>query len=667
MRLFLSLFLILPLLFVPGESAAAENQLKPVTLQLQWKYQFEFAGYIAAKEKGFYLKDYFPLGAIMKTQVNQNLRSSKHGGSGEDRFDIDDFVYHLKTTLALTEEEENYLAEQGRLKLCIDPNWMPFEALAGGKHTGMAADYFRIFSAEINTPIEVVPSTSWEETLHLARNRECDILSLALETRKRKQYMDFTKPYIETPLVIAATLEKSFIYDIESLHNKRLGIVQGYALTEIVRERYPNIELVGVRNIHEGLQQVLEGKLFGFIDALPPTSYEIQKHFSGELKIIGKFDEQLQLAVGTRNDEPILHAIFNKLVGSLTPAQQQEILNRWISVSYEQINPRSLYRAIGASLLLIAALFVPIIFWQRTQNRKMRLAQQATREMLESFVTLFNSALEGILIVKKGKIVEVNDALTDRFHMKKEDFIGKSHFDFVAPEYLDTVLKKMHEDRNEPYEIEVIDASGERIPVMIRGQNVQLHGEPARIITIVDIRLQKFQQKRLEKSNVELNRLATFDELTGLANRRHFEEVMHQQAHLHELSDQPISLLVIDVDRFKQINDSFGHLAGDRVLKELSLLIKSVSRKEDLTARWGGEEFVILMPDTGLDSARRFAERLRNAIQEHDFPEIGSVTVSTGVAEHRKHQDTTAWFNNADHCLYRAKQEGRNRVIAASA
>lgn len=119
--------------------------------------------------------------------------------------------------------------------------------------------------------------------------------------------------------------------------------------------------------------------------------------------------------------------------------------------------------------------------------------------------------------------------------------------------------------------------------------------------------------------------------------------------------------------RWRIFNDRYGHLAGDRVLVELSHIARRQTRDSDLLARWGGEEFVILMPDTGPDDAMKVAEKIRTAFASHHFPELGTVSASFGIAAFRFNDSLERWISRADGALYEARQAGRNRVQLASA
>ncbi len=167
--------------------------------------------------------------------------------------------------------------------------------------------------------------------------------------------------------------------------------------------------------------------------------------------------------------------------------------------------------------------------------------------------------------------------------------------------------------------------------------------------------------------------LAVVDALTGLNNRRfletHLPNVLDQAAH----NGRPLSLMILDIDHFKNVNDTYGHDAGDEVLKVFAQRVKRVLRGADLVCRLGGEEFVVVMPDTSLAIAERVAERVRAAIEGEPFPIDGSgartisVTTSIGLAERGAEANPDALMRRADKALYGSKAAGRNRVTAAAA
>lgn len=210
--------------------------------------------------------------------------------------------------------------------------------------------------------------------------------------------------------------------------------------------------------------------------------------------------------------------------------------------------------------------------------------------------------------------------------------------------------------------------NGEWIWVLDRGRVVEWtdDGKPLRMLgshrdVTANVKLRQ-----------ELERQAITDALTGLCNRREFETLAHRELSRANRQGAPLSLLMMDIDKFKSINDTRGHEAGDAVLKHLARACAPHLREIDVLARIGGEEFTVLMPDTALDGATHVAERIREALARESVP-VGdgraiSFTVSIGVAQHDgKSEELPTLVKRADEALYQAKNTGRNRVVAAQA
>lgn len=169
---------------------------------------------------------------------------------------------------------------------------------------------------------------------------------------------------------------------------------------------------------------------------------------------------------------------------------------------------------------------------------------------------------------------------------------------------------------------------------------------------------------RLREDLQRLEESASHDRLTGAWNRRRFNETAAAEMSLARRRRAPLSLILLDLDHFKRINDTYGHPAGDTVLVGAVAAFRQVLRASDALVRWGGEEFLVLAPVTGLDGALNLADRLREALEATPFPRAASVTLSAGVAEFLEGESLEAWVDRADQALYQAKAAGRNQVHA---
>ncbi|MBK3333066.1 GGDEF domain-containing protein [Persephonella atlantica] len=156
--------------------------------------------------------------------------------------------------------------------------------------------------------------------------------------------------------------------------------------------------------------------------------------------------------------------------------------------------------------------------------------------------------------------------------------------------------------------------------------------------------------------------LSEIDRLTGIYNKAKFNQVLESELKKVKRYNRPLGLIIFDIDHFKKINDTYGHQTGDYVLKTIAEIVKKNVRDTDIFARWGGEEFVIVAPETDLSGTKILAEKLRKAIEEHRFDKVGKVTASFGVTEAVPEDTTDSIVRRADEALYLAKEKGRNRV-----
>ena len=165
----------------------------------------------------------------------------------------------------------------------------------------------------------------------------------------------------------------------------------------------------------------------------------------------------------------------------------------------------------------------------------------------------------------------------------------------------------------------------------------------------------------------EARQLADLDALTGLHNRRYFHETLARECARAHRYERKLSLIVFDLDDFKEINDRIGHLAGDTVLAEAAERVRDVVRTADIACRVGGDEFAVILPESSLNDADQLYRRIQNAVSSRPLGQAGKLYLSAGVAELRAEDDPMAFFQRADDALYRAKEAGKGRVVSANA
>ena len=285
---------------------------------------------------------------------------------------------------------------------------------------------------------------------------------------------------------------------------------------------------------------------------------------------------------------------------------------------------------------------------------------QRTEELEESesrFKQLAAAAFEGVIIHEGGVILDANKSA--RILHGLDRIVGKKLADLLAPVSAEVEQRHRTDTSGEPYEAMHVRADRSTFAVEVRSKTVVYHGRPARVMAMRDIT----ERRRLED---ELRHLARTDPLTGVANRRHLLELGEGEVLRARRYGHPLSVMMIDVDHFKNVNDSHGHAAGDLVLRTVAALCVEELRTIDNFGRMGGEEFAVIMPETGRDDALAVAERLRASIARSVVDVSGrqiSSTVSVGVSSLLADDDMSSLLSRADTLLYSAKRKGRDRVL----
>ncbi|MGY6217570.1 diguanylate cyclase [Methylolobus aquaticus] len=297
----------------------------------------------------------------------------------------------------------------------------------------------------------------------------------------------------------------------------------------------------------------------------------------------------------------------------------------------------------------------------------------------------FQGSIDAIVITRlsTGEYLDVNRGFIDITGFSRDEALGRNGIqlnlwvDLAARQHV--IDQVVHHGRLHDFEAQFRRKNGELFWGLMAAVQIEFEDERCLLAVTRDISQRKrfeheLQQARdaaeaanraLQSANAELARLASTDTLTRVWNRWHFDRAVRDELARVARYGNPVSLLLLDIDRFKAINDRYGHLAGDEVLIEVCRRLQSQLRRVDVLARWGGEEFAIMLPHCVAAQAGRLAERLRAEISASPFPAVGSVTCSFGVAQLRAAESFDAWLARADEALYRAKAAGRNRVSVA--
>lgn len=701
------------------------------------------------------------------------------------------------TLFDFSEQERAYLGKKRLLKVCVDPDWMPYEKIDNGQYIGLTADYMDWFEQHLGIPIYLQPTSTFSESLQFVQTNQCDFISAVGETDEKSQYLNFSSSYFHSSIVIAADIHLPWITDLNSLKGKPLGVVRGYALGDFMRGMHPELTFIDVDSINDGLEKVVKGEIFGYVGTLATVGYHIQKGYFGSLKIAATLDGSWDLNIGVRKDEPILKTIFDKMIARLPEKEHQRILNNWVSVSSTQENPNKLNetehgfldkhpvirfrtrpnrppfeffregKAEGIVVDYIKSIakivgFTPefvfddhtvdwahnmienertdfdtLLYSVSNQARSQRFNYGETflsypfmvmthkdsdfilqMEDLNGKVVAMEKGFTTTDIIKKNhpniKVVDAMSTAQALFmveHGNADAYIGNLaianymiafgllenvkvaiptgyqniEFRFIAPKAwpeLTSILSKGFRSMSPSqhsliqqrwFALQTVERTDYRLVFIILLVSIIILSWFTWIYNRLSISKQKadsalaqlqLTQRALEKKNIELETLSVTDKLTGIYNRLKLEAVLNKEFERAKRYKGSFSVILVDLDHFKRVNDTLGHQAGDKVLKELAVLFCHNTRKVDTFGRWGGEEFLVICPHTDLLSTKHFAELLRVKLEEYDFGEIGTVTASFGVTSYQVGDSSIELLSRADIALYYSKKAGRNKVTA---
>ena len=285
-----------------------------------------------------------------------------------------------------------------------------------------------------------------------------------------------------------------------------------------------------------------------------------------------------------------------------------------------------------------------------TQFRKSKLKLEEYIAIIDANVIISSTDLDGI-------ITEVSEAFCAISGYGKEELMGKNHNIVRHPDMPDSLYAQMWETLQSGHiwrgEMKNRHKSGS--DYWVDATISPRFDDMGVMVGYTAIRQDVTDKKRIEE-------LSITDRLTGLYNRLKLDEMLSLHVSMAHRHQTPFSVIMLDIDKFKSVNDTYGHQVGDTLLQEIASVLKTNIRLEDVLGRWGGEEFLILLPNMTGEGARLLAEKLRLAIETYSFSTVGSRTSSFGVASYAESDDTKTIVGRADEALYRAKEGGRNRV-----
>lgn len=625
-------------------SAPASEEV--INIQLRWHDQFQFAGYYAALEKGFYKEEGLNVRLHAGDPEHQPVPEvlAGHAQYAEGNSEV---LYQRLQGQPLVALAAIFQHSPSVLLTRADSDISSVHDLVGKKVMLMNmtedADFISMFSNEgvALSQIKAIPS-SYDLN---------DLISGKVDA--------FNSYLTNEPYFLK---QRGISYNVIDPSNYRIDFYSDiFFTTEAELLSHPQRVEAMRRATLKGWRYAMDHPA-EIIDLLI-TKYGVKKqrnHLEFEASEMRKLIFPDLIEIGHMNPGRWQHMADSFVKAGL--AKSDYSLDGFVYDTTPKRTPQWVWFALISGLLLLGVIS-SLTYYLYRLNRRLIRAQGTLRESEERFKALSEALFGGIIIHDNGRIVECNHGLAELTGFSIGELIGMNGFDLIAPEHLEAVHANINRQYDQKYEVEGVRKNGEKYPLAIRGKNIPYKGKSLRVTEFRDITDHKVVEKALE-------RLANTDALTGLANRGHFLEKAALELSRSIRYARSMSVLMMDVDFFKEINDRHGHKVGDVALKKLSDVCQEILRTEDLIGRIGGEEFAIFLPETDQTKAVEVAERLRLAIANSKVPmEIGlplHLTVSIGVTSLTdKDQNIDVLLSDADKALYEAKRSGRNKVCVA--
>ncbi|MBN2870741.1 MAG: diguanylate cyclase [Campylobacterales bacterium] len=438
------------------------------------------------------------------------------------------------------------------------------------------------------------------------------------------------------------------LLSVTALRNEN-GIVVGYVglARDISSEKEASRQLLRSKELLAEAQKIAKIGSWSLDFASNELEWtdEIFRIFELDLKEFGASYEAFLHAIHP-DDVAAVQSAFTESVEKKKPYRiTHRLLMSDGRIKYVEENGKTVYDEKG----------VPLLSQGTVQDVT---ASKRLEKKITDYVALVNESVITSTTDLEGTIVYVSNAFCRISQYDASDLIGQNHRIVRHSDMPEEVYRELWDTitDNRTWEGEIKNKAKDGSHYWVHATISPIWDDEGNKIGYTAVRQDITDKKRVEE-------LAVRDRLTGLFNRLKLDEILEYEMTKTKRYNTPLSVIIIDVDHFKSVNDTYGHQVGDLVLKEVANILMSYGRKSDTVGRWGGEEFLIILPNTDLGGAMLAAEKIRVAIANHLFSVVGHKTASLGVSQLLLNETETAFIERADKALYRAKAGGRNQVV----
>ncbi|MDH4317447.1 MAG: transporter substrate-binding domain-containing protein, partial [Desulfobulbaceae bacterium] len=334
----------------------------------------------------------------------------------------------VKEKYVPTDAEKSWLAAHKDIRLGVDPQWEPFEFFDATKiYRGISSDYVKIINDNLGINMFPLKGYSWSEVVEKARIGEIDVLPCAMKSTERSRFLNFTKPYISTPLVILTHDETPFVTDFKELAGKKIAVIKGYITEDMLKKDFPDNNLVHVNNIEEALRSVSDGSTDAFVGNLNSITYITEKLGITNLKVAGTTPYKMELAFAVRKDWPELVVLLDKVIDSIPEDEKKFIHDSWINVRVErQTDWRRVGWVIAGITGVGAVILTMILAWNMRLAKEIEARKQA-QALTNRYEFIVNSVKDMMAFLDRDLCyLAVNDTWCETMRIARENIIGKN-------------------------------------------------------------------------------------------------------------------------------------------------------------------------------------------------------------------------------------------------
>lgn len=566
----------------------------------------------------------------------------------------------------LSQEEKNLLNTYKSIPIRVSENWAPFFFVDSyGFYSGILYDLLVLLEQKLDFSFTILSEK--DQKVELVDNTAILLTSL-YKTDEMTDFFTYTKPLYTDSIVFITKETSSYIFNPNEAQEKVFVFYEGSFCNNSFKVKYPNLTYIKAVNQKEAFIFITEGKADICISSLALASHTLIKEGHNTLSIVGFADKtnETDFFLGFNNETKALIPIINKAIMTFSEEEKQMIVSKYTTV-------RS-YKTIGYTFLVRLATLIFICFFCAAYI--ISQAYKINTELVgsEKMKSLLLSHLPGIVFrIKNDKdytIEYVSHGIKSLTGYTEKQIHNKeiSWNNIICPEYR-ALVRSTYEKaakNKEKITLEYSICTSEGQHKWVYEQGMFITNSSGKIVKFEGLIVDISERKKIE---TELYRLSIFDQLTGLYNRRYIFDRLNVLIEESNRKEKLFCIAILDLDFFKNINDTHGHPYGDYVLANFSNICKNNLRPYDLIGRYGGEEFIVILLNSGKRESSEVIQRIKDSVNTHTFSYMGistSLTFSTGIsctAEFSSILTREKLINLADKRLYTAKDQGRNRII----